>query len=140
MTESSTWHCKLAGSSCDLTLFMVAYNSGYAILLILRWCVHVSHDAVYKHEPCQNESLDEISYQWLPPCCVLFQVKRDELWASLTHGLRDGVCFYAGHTRFATSSIVSAQTPIVFPYYTTSVICTLWHQGNHHECHGECVK
>jgi hypothetical protein len=117
-------------------------NSGYTILLILHWFVHVSHDAVYKHEPCQSESL-EICVSMVATCCVLFQVKKDEFWASLTHGLRDGVRFYAGHTRFATSSIVSPQTPIVFPYYATRVICTLCHfrhHGNHHECHGECVK
>jgi len=51
---------------------------------------------------------------------VLLQVKRDEFWASITHGLNDGVRFYAGHTRFATSSIVSPQTPLVFPLHTPS--------------------
>ena len=35
------------------------------------------------------------------------QTKKNEWWASLTHGLQKDVRFYAGHTRFATSSIVS---------------------------------
>jgi hypothetical protein len=39
---------------------------------------------------------------------AVLQTKKDEWWASLTHGLADGVRFYAGHTRFATSSIVRA--------------------------------
>jgi hypothetical protein len=34
------------------------------------------------------------------------QVKTDQFWASITNGLAPGVRFYAGHTRFATSSIV----------------------------------
>ena len=34
------------------------------------------------------------------------QIQRDQFWASMTHGLTDGVRIYAGHTRFATSSIV----------------------------------
>jgi hypothetical protein len=80
--------------------------------------MHVSHDAGY-NVSFQNESLVRFSDR-LQSCCVLLQVKRDEFWASLTHGLNDGVRFYAGHTRFATSSIVSPKTPIFFPLHTPS--------------------
>ena len=43
------------------------------------------------------------------------QVKKDQFWASLTHGLSKGVRFYAGHTRFATSSIVSLPSRRIPP-------------------------
>ena len=53
-----------------------------------------------------------IHYQWpvrVVDVRVHVQVKKDQFWASITNGLAPGVRFYAGHTRFATSSIVYPQ-------------------------------